>query len=106
MTSTEPCLYSKFIYHLNQTFKKKDFLSPPKLLLSILHGEVIDVLTKSHRVLPQKLINQGFSLQIQDIKAVLTNLYENFPWSLRFETSQWIPIDKILFLIFFFHLKI
>ncbi len=94
LTSPAPCLYSKFVHELNQTFKKKDFLSPPKFILSILHGELIDVLTRSHRILPQKLIQSGFSFQFQDINAVLINLYENFLWPLRFETMQWIPRDR------------
>ena len=78
LTSAEPCLYSKFIYQLNQTFKKKDFLSPPKFILSILHGELIDVLTRSHRILPQKLVNQGFSFQFKNVDMALTNLYKDF----------------------------
>ena len=94
LTSVEPCWYSKFIYRLNQTFKKRDFLPPPKLLLSILHGELINILTRSHRVFPRKLIDQGFSFQFQDINAALTNLYKDFLWPLRFETSQWIPRDQ------------
>ena len=105
LTSVEPCLYSEFIYRLNQTFRKKDFLSPPKFLLSILHGEMIDVLTRSHRVLPQKLIRKGFSFQFQDINTAVTDLYEKFPLPLRFETTQWIPRDKQTVFDLFLSLK-
>ena len=105
LTSTQPCLYSKFIYHLNQTFKKKTFLPPPKFLLSILHGEMIDVLTRSHRVLPQKLIRQGFSFQFEDVHTALTNLYKDFLWPLRFETTQWVPRDRSTVFDLFLSLK-
>ena len=105
LTSVEPCLYSKFIYQLNQTFKKKDFLPPPKFLLSILHGEIIDVLTRSHRIFPQKLIRKGFSFEFQDINTALKNLYKNFLLPLRFETTQWIPRDKSTVFDLFLSLK-
>ncbi len=93
-TSPEPCLYSELIHAFNQTFKKKDFLSPPKFLLSMLHGEMINVLTKSHRILPQRLIDQGFSFHFPKVQPVFTDLYKDFLLPLRYEGSQWVPKDK------------
>ena len=100
-TSPEPCLYSNFVHALNQTFKKRDFLPPPKFLLSTLHGEMIDVLTKSHQILPKKLIDQGFSFDFPKVDMAFANLYTDFLLPLRYEGSQWISKDKSAVFDFF-----
>ena len=93
-TSPVPCLYSHFIKVLNQTFQKKTFIAPPKLLLSLLRGEVMDELTKSYQILPQKLLDQNFAFHFPKIEDSIHNLYKNFLLPLRFECSQWISKDK------------
>lgn len=100
-TSPEPCLYLDFVHALNQTFKKRDFLPPPKFLLSILHGEMMNTLTESHRILPQKLMDQGFSFCFQKIHTAFANLYKNFLLPLRFEGSQWVSKDRNVVFDFF-----
>ena len=100
-TSPGACLYSNFVHALNQTFKKRDFLPPPKFLLSILHGEMIDTLTESHRILPQKLIGQGFSFYFQKVHTAFANLYKDFLLPLRYEGSQWVPKDQSFVFNFF-----
>lgn len=76
-TAPEPCLHSQFTDTLNQIFKKKTFFPIPKKLLSILKGEMIDVVTQSHHILPQKLQSFGFAFDFPNIKISLERLYSS-----------------------------
>ena len=104
-TSPKPCLHSDFVSALNQTFERRNFLSSPKTLLSIMKGEMINAVTKSHRIVPQKLTDHNFTFCFENIKSVLENLYKGFLWPLRFETQQWIPKDKNVVFDFFSSVK-
>jgi len=65
----------EFSKTLAKALNKKMFLKMPKFVLKILYGEGAEVLTSSQRVLPNRLLKEGFKFNYPTIEKSLFSLF-------------------------------
>jgi len=71
-TAPNPVTNAEFTRTLAQCLKRPTLLPVPAWLLKILLGEMSQLVLGSQRVLPERLLAQGFKFQYTDLAAALT----------------------------------
>lgn len=71
-TAPSPCTNREFTKHLAIALKRPAFLVVPTFALEFMLGEFASVLLASQRVVPEKVINHGFSFHYATIDEALT----------------------------------
>ncbi len=74
LTAPNPVNNYQFTHALASTLNRPCLLSTPPWLLKILLGEMSDLLLFGQNVVPEKLINSGFSFKYSKVEEALTNL--------------------------------
>jgi len=59
---------------LSQLLKRPAIIHIPVFLLKLLYGEGASIILASHRILPEKLMNNGFIFKYPDIYSALKSL--------------------------------
>jgi len=72
--STNPLRMKEFAFELGKTLNKPSFFKVPEFLLKVVLGEQAKAALSSLRVIPQKLNNQDFKFQFENISLCLKNL--------------------------------
>ena len=72
--SPNPVRMKEFAYELGKTLNKPSLFTVPEFLLRIVLGEQAKAALSSLRVIPQKLNNQDFKFQFENISLCLKNL--------------------------------
>ena len=72
--SPNPVRMKQFAYELGKTLNKPSLFTVPEFLLRIVLGEQAKAALSSLRVIPQKLNNQDFKFQFENISLCLKNL--------------------------------
>jgi uncharacterized protein (TIGR01777 family) len=67
---------SEFSDILGQVIGSHSRRSVPEFMLRMMFGEMVDVLIASQRVLPQRLLKEGFQFKFEDAKSTLKDLLE------------------------------
>jgi uncharacterized protein len=73
-TAPHPVTNSEFTKILSQHLKRPALLPVPAWLLKLLLGERSDLVLASQRVLPERLLAEGFSFQYPDLLSALTEI--------------------------------
>ena len=72
--STNPLRMKEFAFELGKTLNKPSFFKVPEFLLRIVLGEQAKAALSSLRVIPQKLNNQNFKFQFENLSICLKDL--------------------------------
>lgn len=73
-TSPNPVTSNEFSRTLGKVLNRPSIFKVPKFALSILLGEFAEFLTGSQRVIPEKLIEKGFTFEYKTIDEALINI--------------------------------
>ena len=83
-TAPEPVRNKDLTDVLGEVLGKPTFMpSVPGFVIRMIKGEFGNVLLKGQRVLPEKLLKNGFQFQYPDLLSTLQNLFPPAPWGLR-----------------------
>ena len=74
LSSPEYCTNKEFTQILSILLKKPAFMRVPGIALKILFGEGASVLLKGQKVVPEKLLKEGFIFKFQNIESALINI--------------------------------
>lgn len=74
LVGPEPTTNSLFTNILSGNLHRPAFFSVPEFALKLIYGEASEILTKGARVLPARLLNEGFKFQFPDISTALADL--------------------------------
>lgn len=74
--SPNPVTNEDFTAALASTLKKPAFMKVPRLALETILGEMSQIVLASQRVVPQKLIDNGFIFRFETIEQALNNLLQ------------------------------
>ena len=75
-TAPEPVRMKEFCSILGQVMGRPSWLPGPGFLLKALLGEMSDMLLNSQRVLPNKILKEGFVFRFPELKAALKDIIE------------------------------
>jgi uncharacterized protein (TIGR01777 family) len=75
-TAPEPVSNAVFSQTLAKTLHRPCLLPVPKLSLRILMGESADLLLYGQYVLPQALLDAGYTFAFSDVSSALANIYD------------------------------
>jgi len=67
----------EFTKALSLTLAKPALIPVPALALKILYGEASTILTAGQRVIPHRLMAEGFNFNFPDVESALNNLLKN-----------------------------
>jgi uncharacterized protein (TIGR01777 family) len=73
-TAPEPVSMDKLGRKIGEVLHKPHWLPAPTFAFRILFGEMADLLLKGQRVIPQKVQEQGFQFQFNDVESALRDL--------------------------------
>lgn len=73
-TAPNPVTNREFSKTLGKVLNRPSIFSVPKFALKIIVGEFAEFLTASQRVIPKKLIDEGFSFEFNEISKALENI--------------------------------
>lgn len=73
-TAPTPVTNTQFTKTLGTLLHRPTFLSLPSVLLQLLFGEMARLLITGQRAVPQKLIDNGFKFQYENLSAALTEV--------------------------------
>ena len=76
LTAPQPVTNEQMTQALAHTLKTKPRLPVPAVLLSWLMGESATLLLDGQRVIPEKLLNAGFTFEFPDAKTALNDLLQ------------------------------
>ncbi len=95
-TSPNPVRGKHFSKDLGKTVNRPAFIPVPILGIKILFGEMSDIVLYSQRIIPEKLLKEGFRFKYPLLNDALKNLLrpykDQFSYSLT--THQWFPLKK------------
>lgn len=75
-TSPNPVQNKNFTRSLAEVLNRPMFLTMPSFIVKIIFGEMGEMLLlNGQRVLPNKIINAGYSFEFDDLKSALDNLF-------------------------------
>ena len=74
VSAPDPIQQSEFAYHLAKILNRPVLLRVPKFFLRMILGELALELIGSKRVIPQRLMNQGFVFKHPDFSDALNDL--------------------------------
>ncbi len=77
-SSPEALSHSSFMKKLSKAINRRIIGTLPKFLVKKMFGLFFDEITKSQRVIPQKLIDKGFSFQYPTLESALRQIYKNY----------------------------
>ena len=73
-TAPNPVTNKEFSKTLGKVLNRPSIFSVPKFALRIIVGEFAEFLTASQRVIPKKLIDEGFRFEFKEISKALENI--------------------------------
>lgn len=76
LASPNPLPYAQFSKAVGRALHRPSWVPVPAFALRLLYGEMADTLLTSQRVLPHRLMDQGFQFRFPDIDAALRDLLE------------------------------
>jgi hypothetical protein len=74
VTAPEPVRMKEFCRVLGQVMGKPSWFPVPSFLLKVVLGEMSDMLLNSQRVLPEKILKEGFVFKFTDIENALRDI--------------------------------
>jgi uncharacterized protein (TIGR01777 family) len=75
ITSPNPVSNSEFTTILSRSLSRISFLYLPKFILKLLFGEIAEeLLLKSQKIYPEKLINEGYQFKCKTLEQALKNI--------------------------------
>ena len=74
VTSPNPVPMKEFCSVFGQILKRPSWLPVPNLALRTLYGEATDTITSGQRVIPQKLLDNGFPFTYPDLRSALSDI--------------------------------
>jgi len=77
-TAPEPVRMKEFCKVLGQVMGRPSWLPVPGFLLKVILGEMSDMLLNSQRVLPEKILKEGFVFKFPDLKTALKDIIERW----------------------------
>ncbi|SDY33690.1 hypothetical protein SAMN05421736_101991 [Evansella caseinilytica] len=77
VTAPEPVIMSEFGKTLSRIIQRPYWLTVPDFVLKTVLGEMSTLILAGQKVLPQKLLQSGFSYRFKTIDAALTDLTDN-----------------------------
>ncbi|MCW8091391.1 TIGR01777 family oxidoreductase [Alteromonas sp. ASW11-130] len=75
LTSPHPVSNAEFSKQLAHTLHRPNLFTVPAFVLKTMLGETSDLLLTGQRVLPSRLLSQGFEFKYQSLDSALDNLY-------------------------------
>lgn len=102
IVAPEPVTNRVFTKQLARALKMPAFFPVPKLLLKILLGEMSTIILSSSKVMPQKLLQSGFTFKFSNVATACDDLFNFCPprGTRMFIARQWIaglPADHFPF---------
>ena len=76
-TAPNPVTNSEFTQALGQAMRRPTILPMPPFALRLMMGEAADLLLTGQRVIPQKLLDDGFTFAFQEIQPALRAIYSS-----------------------------
>jgi uncharacterized protein len=73
-STPNPTTMNEFASTLGKLLHKPSFFKVPRFLLEIAVGEVTEVVTDSIKIIPQKLLDNGFKFKFDNLKEALKDL--------------------------------
>ena len=74
VASPAPVTMKEFSAVLGKALNRPSWIPVPDFALKILYGEIAETLTAGQRVVPQKLLECGFSFSFPDLGTALTDI--------------------------------
>jgi uncharacterized protein len=74
VTAPQPVRMNEFAKAIGAVMKRPSFFKVPLWVLRIAVGEIADYLLYSQRLLPKKLLDQGFKFKYSEVKGALADL--------------------------------
>ena len=75
ITSPSPVSNSEFTKILSRSLSRISFLYLPEFVLKLLFGEISkELLLKSQKIYPEKLINEGYKFKYKTLEPALQNI--------------------------------
>lgn len=75
LTAPNPVTNAEFARLFANTLTRPSFLTTPAFVLQLMFGEMADLLTYGHNVLPNALLESGYEFQHATLESGLKNLY-------------------------------
>ncbi len=99
VVSPEPVRNNKFTQILAKSLKTIAILPIPRFALRLLYGEIANVILASHKVLPEKIIENNYNFKFKNLSAAFDSIFswkESFFDRLYFQ-QQWTPksLEKV-----------
>lgn len=76
LTAPEPETNAAFTHALAKTLHRPDFFKVPEFVIKIMMGEAADMVTTGQHVIPERLLNSGFTFQYPRLQPALENIYQ------------------------------
>jgi len=77
LTAPQPVTMSVFAKTLGEVLSRPSWFPIPKFVLSVAVGEAASSIVASHRAIPEKLMQNGFTFRQPDLKAALTDILKD-----------------------------
>ena len=76
-TSPNPLRMEEFAKIFGKVLKRPALFTVPKFVISIIAGEAANFITASLRVIPESLLNSGYSFKFPELRSALADIVEN-----------------------------
>lgn len=73
-TSPNPERFRDFLKNISNTIKRPNYIYTPAILLKLLLGESSNLILGSQKVIPEKLLNNGFEFEFPKLDLALNNI--------------------------------
>lgn len=77
LTAPQPVTMSVFAKTLGEVLSRPSWFPVPKFVLGIAVGEAASSIVASHRAIPEKLMQYGYTFHQPDLKAALTDILKD-----------------------------
>lgn len=77
LTAPNPVRMRKFAKTLGKVLHRPSIFPVPAFILKLIMGEAADSILASQKVLPEKLMKEGYSFQFSNLESALQNILQN-----------------------------